>query len=122
MPALRPAGEQFPDTASEYAAAGTLAHAIAGAEGPEVFRGAMSNRAFNARLKKLKEDPHYDKGMDAATDTYLEHLKALAMSYGSVQPFVALETRVDFRGLRARGLWHHGLHHHRRGPDVRGGL
>lgn len=89
-------GEQFPDTASEYAAAGTLAHAIAELKARKYFVEPMSNRAFNARLKKLKEDPHYDKGMDAATDTYLEHLKALAMSYGSVQPFVALETRVDF--------------------------
>ena len=87
-------GEQFPDTASEYAAAGTLAHAIAELKARKYFVEPMSNRAFNARLKKLKEDPHYDKGMDAATDTYLEHLKALAMSYGSVQPFVALETRA----------------------------
>ena len=89
-------GEQFPDTASEYAAAGTLAHAIAELKARKYFVEPMSTRTFNARLKKLKEDPHYDKGMDAATDTYLEHLKALAISYGSVQPFVALETRVDF--------------------------
>ena len=89
-------GEQFPDTASEYAAAGTLAHAIAELKARKYFVEPMSTRTFNARLKKLKEDPHYDKGMDAATDTYLEHLKALTMSYGSVQPFVALETRVDF--------------------------
>ena len=65
-------GEQFPDTASEYAAAGTLAHAIAELKARKYFVEPMSNRAFNARLKKLKEDPHYDKGMDAATDTYLE--------------------------------------------------
>lgn len=59
-------GEQFPDTASEYAAAGTLAHAIAELKARKYFVEPMSTRMFNARLKKLKEDPHYDKGMDAA--------------------------------------------------------
>lgn len=97
-------GEQFPDTASEYADAGTLAHAIAELKARKYFVEPMSTRAFNARLKKLKEDPHYDKGMDAATDAYLEHLKALTMSYGSVQPFVALETRVDFGDYATEGF------------------
>lgn len=51
--------------------------------------------------------------MDAATDTYLEHLKALAMSYGSVQPFVALETRVDFGDCVPEGFGTTDWHHHR---------
>ena len=97
-------GEQFPDTASEYAAAGTLAHAIAELKARKYFVEPISARAFSARLKKLKEDPRYDKGMDAATDMYLEHLKALAMSYGPVQPFVALETRVDFGDFVPEGF------------------
>ena len=50
-------GEQFPDTASEYAAAGTLAHAIAELKARKYFVEPMSTRTFNARLKKLKEDP-----------------------------------------------------------------
>ena len=97
-------GEQFPDTASEYAAAGTLAHAIAELKARKYFLEPMPTRTYNARLKKLREDPHYDKGMEAATDLYLEHLKALAMSYGSVQPFVALETRVDFGDFVPEGF------------------
>ena len=97
-------GEQFPDTASSYAAAGTLAHAIAELKARKYFTEPMSTRSFNSRLKKLKEDPNYDKGMDAVTDTYLEHLKSLAMSYGSVQPFVALETRVNFEDYVPEGF------------------
>lgn len=97
-------GEQFPDTASEYAAAGTLAHAIAELKARKYFLEPMPTRTYNARLKKLREDPHYDKGMEAATDLYLEHLKALAMSYSSVQPFVALETRVDFGDFVPEGF------------------
>ena len=49
-------GEQFPDTASEYAAAGTLAHAIAELKARKYFLEPMSTRTFNARLKKLKEE------------------------------------------------------------------
>ena len=64
----------------------------------------MSTRTYNARLKKLREDPHYDKGMDAATDAYLDYLKELAMSFGGVQPFVALETRVGYSDYAPEGF------------------
>lgn len=90
--------EQFPDTQSEYAAAGTLAHSIAELKARNYFIEHMPMRTFNARLKKLKESPHYDKGMDAATDMYLEHLKSLALSFTS-PPFVTLENRVDYSHL-----------------------
>lgn len=88
--------ESFPQATSQYAEAYRVAHAIAELKARKYFVEPMSTRTYNARLKKLKEDPNYDRGMDDATDTYLEHLKALAMSYGVIQPFVALETRVDF--------------------------
>ena len=88
-------GEGLPDTPSGYAAAGTLAHAIAELKVRKYIE-PMSTRSYNSQMKKLKADEHYDKGMDAATDAYLEHIKALAMSYGAVQPFIVLETKVDF--------------------------
>lgn len=97
-------GARFPDTASGYAAAGTLAHAIAELKARKYFVEPVPTRTYNARLKKLKEDPAYDKSMDAATDAYLDHLKALAMSYGPAQPFVALETRVDFEAYVPEGF------------------
>ncbi len=87
---------QFPaETTSDYAEAGRVAHAVAELKARKYFLEPMSTRMYNARLKKLKEDPHYDKGMDSATDTYLDYLKNLAISFG-IPPFVALETRVDF--------------------------
>lgn len=97
-------GEQFPDTGSAYAAAGTLAHAIAELKARKYFLEPMSTRTYNARMKKLKEDPSYDKGMDASTDEYLDYLKALAMRFGAAQPFVALETRVDFSDYAPEGF------------------
>lgn len=95
--------EQFPDTQSEYAAAGTLAHSIAELKARNYFIEHMPMRTFNARLKKLKESPHYDKSMDAATDMYLEHLKSLALSFSS-HPFVALENRVDYSHIVPEGF------------------
>ena len=96
-------GEGLPDTPSDYAAAGTLAHAIAELKVRKYIE-PMSTRSYNSQMKKLKADPHYDKGMDAATDSYLEHIKALAMSYGAVQPFIALETQVDFYDFVPEGF------------------
>lgn len=98
--------EHMEDRGSPYAAAGTLAHAIAELKGRKYFGipEPMSTREYNKRLKKLKEDPSYDKGMDVATDLYLEHLKARVMSFGATQPYVALEIRVDYSNLAPEGF------------------
>lgn len=96
--------EQFPDSGSDYAKAGTLAHSIAELKARKYFLEPMSQRTYNSRLKKLKSDPHYDKGMDNATDEYLEHLKSLAMSFGDTRPFVALECRVDYSNYAPDGF------------------
>lgn len=96
--------EQFPESTSTYAEAGRVAHSIAELKARKYFLEPMSARTYNSRLKKLKEDPNYDKGMDAATDTYLEHLKSQAMSFGNTQPFIALETRVDFSDYAPEGF------------------
>lgn len=95
--------EQFPDTGSKYAAAGTLAHSIAELKARKYFLEPMSARSFNAKMKKFKEDPSYDPGMEAATDAYLEHLKELALTFEQ-PPFVALEVRVDFSRVAPEGF------------------
>lgn len=87
--------EQLPEAASEYAESGRLAHSIAELKARKYFLEPMSSRTYNARLKKLQEDPYYDRNMDGATDMYLDHLKKLAMDFKSPS-FVALETRVDY--------------------------
>lgn len=86
---------QYPRTTSPYAEAGTLAHSIAELKARKHFIEPMGARSFSARLRKLKAREHYDPGMDAATDLYLDTLKELAMGYDS-PPFVTLEQRVDF--------------------------
>lgn len=95
--------EHMPDTSSEYAAAGTLAHEIAEFKARNYFVETLPKRSYNARMKKFKADERYDKDMDHATDVYLEHLKARAMSYPA-PPSVALEVQVDFSDIVPEGF------------------
>lgn len=94
--------EHMPDTTSPYAEAGRLAHEIAELKARQYFIETLPKRSFNAKLKKLKESEHYERGMDGATDEYLEHLKARAMSYPTA-PTVALEVQVDFSDIVPEG-------------------
>ena len=95
--------EQFPETSSKYAAAGTLAHKLAELKARKYFLEPMGTRAYNTRLKKLKEDPAWEPGMDAATDVYLDELKRISMLYDEA-PFVALEVRVDYSHIAPEGF------------------
>ena len=86
----------IPEEPSPYAAAGTLAHSMAELKARKYFMAPMSARTFNSRIKKLKESPHYERGMDKATDDYLDYLKSIVIASGDTKPFVALEARVDY--------------------------
>lgn len=94
---------QLPDTASSYATAGTLAHAIGELKARKYFLEGIGPRKFSAAMKKFKEDPSYDPGMDGATDLYLDTLKELALTFDT-PPFVALETRVEYEDIAPGGF------------------
>lgn len=93
----------FPDQTSEYAEAGRLAHAMGEYKLRSYFMEPVGKRSYNARLKKFKEDPAYDPGMDEATDLYLETAKAEALSFAAA-PFVALEVRVNYSDYAPNGF------------------
>lgn len=95
--------ENFPSKTSVYAEAGRVAHAIAELKARKYFLEPMSTRTYNSRLKKLQADEHYDKGMDASTDTYLTFLQDTAMTFKQA-PFVTLETRVDYSDYAPEGF------------------
>lgn len=97
-------GEGIQETTSEYAEAGRVAHAIAEIKARSYFLEPCTKRQLTAALKPLKADPHYDKSMDTATDIYLDYLKELAMRYGTAQPAVALEVRVDYSDYAPEGF------------------
>lgn len=95
--------EQFPAKSSVYAEAGRVAHSIAELKARKYFLEPMSTRTYNARMKKLQADEHYDKVMEASTDDYLSFLKETSMSFKQ-SPFVTLETRVDYSEYAPEGF------------------
>lgn len=86
---------QFPETTSEYAEEGRLAHAICELKVLKHFTLQIKPRAYTAKLNKLKADPRYNAEMDRISDLYVEHLAERAMQYAA-KPSVAAEVRVDF--------------------------
>ena len=84
---------EFPETTSEYAEEGRLAHSVCELAAKKKF-AVMNNRTYNSRLKKLKADPKWDDEMLSTAATYVEHLTEHAMRFEQA-PYVALEAQVD---------------------------
>ena len=95
--------EKCPRQDTAYTTAGTLAHKLAELKARKYFCGPMSQKDYRAELAVIQKDPAYDKGMDGATDLYLDHLKELTMAYDG-RPFVALESRVDYSDWAPEGF------------------
>ena len=87
--------EQFPETTSEYAEEGRLAHEVCELKLLKKFTTAINQRTYASRLNKLKKDPLYAEEMDRTSDFYIEHLTEKAMGYEN-PPLVNAEVRVDF--------------------------
>lgn len=86
--------ENFPDGTSEFAEEGTLAHAICELYGRKHFT-VMTNRKFNAELKKLQAKPLYSDEMLRTAEAYVQYLSEKAMAYDKA-PYVTQEVTVDF--------------------------
>ena len=95
---------QFPDTTSEYAKEGTLAHELAEAKARHYFfTKDFTTRKFNAAVKKLKADELWHDEMENCTDVYLDFVKAIALSFKN-RPYIALEKKVDFSDWVPQGF------------------
>lgn len=87
--------EQFPDSTSEYAKEGTLAHELCELKVRKNLIEPMHTRTYNSKLKKIKEHELWQEEMDKHTDTYLEYIQGLVHSYNCT-PAVMVEKKVDF--------------------------
>lgn len=94
--------EGLPESTSEYAEEGRLAHAIGELKVTKKCT-PMNTRTYNTRLNKLKKDPLYNPEMDKTTDLYLEHITEQVMSYDTA-PTVAVEVQVDFSDYVPEGF------------------
>ena len=87
--------QQFPDTTSEAAQEGTLAHELAELKLRHYFfTTEFGKRKFNAAVKKLKENELWQNEMDGYTEEYLDYIKKTALS-ASAPPYVVIEKQVD---------------------------
>ena len=95
--------EQFPESTSEYAEEGRLAHSFCELKLLKKFTVAITPRTFTTRINKLKKEPLYQPEMDNTSDVYIEHLTERAMEYAAT-PYVAAEVRVDFSDYVPEGF------------------
>lgn len=95
--------QQFPDTTSEYAKEGSLAHAIAELKCRKHFTEPMSTRKFNSELKKLQSDSLYKEEMLQHTDTYVDYISGIIHSFDS-PPYVAFEKRLNLTAYIPEGF------------------
>lgn len=86
---------QFPDTTSEAAEEGTLAHELAELKVRNYCQTVeFGKRKLTAAVNKLKKNPLWQDEMDGYTDEYLDYIKsvAVAMKY---TPSAIIEARVS---------------------------
>jgi len=87
--------EGLPDTGSEAAKEGTLAHELAELKLRNYFHSVdFGKRKLAAAVKKLKENPLWNDEMMGYTDDYMDYVKAAALSFPA-EPAVAIEKKVD---------------------------
>lgn len=95
--------KDMPDTTSEYAEEGRLAHAIAELKVRKKFIEPMGSRTFNTRMNKLKRAEHYQDEMQGYTDAYLDYISEIAMSFPSA-PYITVEKQVDYSNYAPEGF------------------
>lgn len=95
--------EQFPESTSEYAEEGRLAHSFCELKLLRKFTESITLRTFNTRINKLKKDEMFNPEMEKTSDLYIEHLTERAMQFDSA-PYVTAEVRVDYSEYAPEGF------------------
>ncbi len=94
--------EQIPETTSDYAEEGRLAHSIGELKLRKYFT-PMGPKKYAGELKKLQSNPLYNPEMLEHTDAYLEFVQAKAHSFSS-PPYLAIERRLDYSHVAPEGF------------------
>lgn len=95
--------EQFPDTTSEAAREGTLAHEIAELKVKKRFVEPMGPRKFKNTLNKLKERPLYKDEMLGYTNEYADYIESIVHKFDS-PPYMAVEKQLNYSSYARDGF------------------
>lgn len=94
--------ETLPESKSQYAAEGSLAHAIAELRLRKHYTEPMG-KTYNEKLDVLKQNPLFDDEMIRHVDTYFEYVANLTYNFES-RPYVAIEKRLDYSLYAPKGF------------------
>jgi len=83
--------QKYPDSTSEYAREGSLAHEFCELKVSHKFLG----KSVSVAIPELKKHELYQPEMDGYTDQYLDFVSKVYMSFDS-DPFLAVEKHLDF--------------------------
>lgn len=87
--------EGFPDTTSEAAREGTLAHELAELKARHYFYTPdFGKKKYTTRANKLKKEDLWKDEMERYTDEYLDYLKVTALNLNTA-PYVAIEQKLN---------------------------
>jgi hypothetical protein len=95
--------EKLPESSSQYAEEGSLAHEIAELKLRKYCIEPMGTRTFNARIKKFKENPLFQEEMLKHTDAYLDYIAGVLHGFSS-PPYVAAEKKIDYSSYAPEGF------------------
>jgi hypothetical protein len=93
----------MPESTSDYAEEGRLAHTIAELKLRKRFVEPIGPRKFTNQIKKFKEQPLFDPEMLKLTEDYLDYVSGIAMSY-DIPPHVAVEKRLNYSDYAPDGF------------------
>ena len=95
---------QFPDTTSEAAKEGTLAHEIAEAKVRNYFQTLDYGKAWKTKeLAKLKKRKLYAPEMEGYTNDYVDYCRAAALEWENF-PYIDVEKKLDLSGYVPEGF------------------
>lgn len=95
---------QFPDTTSEAAKEGTLAHEIAEAKVRNYFQTLDYGKSWlNKELAKFKKRKLYAPEMDGYTNDYVDYCRAAALEWENL-PYIDVEKKLYFSAYVPEGF------------------
>lgn len=95
--------EKLPESSSQYAEEGSLAHEIAELKLRKYCIEPMGARTFNSKIKKFKENPLFQEEMLKHTDTYMDYIAGVLHGF-TTPPYVAAEKKIDYSSYAPEGF------------------